>query len=130
MNMGFKTVVRTEGQRYQAGQESDAPQPGERDAPLTPRHANAAQARHQIIAFADEQRRKRAKNNAVDVDRTEPAKSQPQGRSKIVGIIEETGQRHADRRRDHEPEHPEVKPSSNNTPIDQLIKVDTGEPAA
>ena len=49
--------------------------------------------------------------------------------AEIVGIIEEAGQRHADRRRDHEPEHPQVKPGSHNTPIDQLIKVDTGEPA-
>ena len=74
----FKTVVRTEGQRNEPGQESDVPHPGERDAPLTPRHANAAQARHQIIAFADEQRRKRAEDDAVDVDRPEPAEGQPQ----------------------------------------------------
>ena len=126
---GFKTVVRPERQRYQAGQESDAPNPSERDAPLAPRHSNAAQARHQIIAFADEQRRKRAEYDAIDVHRTEAAKGQPQGRTKIVGIVEKTRQGHADRRRNDEPEHSQVKPSSDDTPIDKLIKVDTGEPA-
>src|SRR6266700_5347334 len=110
----FKTVVRPERQRYEAGQESDAPHPGEWDSPLTPGHSNAAQARDQIIAFANEQRRKRAENDAIDVDRTEPAKGQPQGRTQIIGIVEETRQCHADRRRDNEPEHPQVKPSSDD----------------
>src|SRR6266403_4602868 len=49
--------------------------------------------------------------------------------AEVIGIIEEAGQRYADRGGDYEPEHPPIKPRQHHPPIDQLIQVDAGKSA-
>src|SRR5258708_16441390 len=49
--------------------------------------------------------------------------------AEVMGIIEEAGQRYADRGGDYEQEHPPIKPRQHHPPIDQLIQVDAGKPA-
>src|SRR6202030_605781 len=66
----FEPVIVAERQRDEPGQEGEAPHPRQRDAPFSVDHPDPAQARHQIIAFADEQGRKGTEDDAVDVDRS------------------------------------------------------------
>ena len=125
----FEAVVVAERQRDERGRGDDVPHPGQRHAPLRPWHPHAAEARHQVIAFADEEGGKGAEDDAVDVDRPQPAEGQPEGAAEIVGIVEEARQQDTDRRRDQEPEHAPIEPDPHHRPIDQLIQVDTGESA-
>ena len=125
----FEAVVFAERQRDERSRHDDIPQPGQRYAQLRPWHPHTAKARHQVIAFADEERGKGAKDDAVDVNRPQPAEGQSQGGAEIIGIVEEARQRHADRRCDQEPKHAPIKPGSHHRPINQFIQVDAVEPA-
>ena len=127
---GFETVIVAERQRDEAGHQDDVPDPGQRDAQVAPIHPHAAQARHQIVALADEQIGEGAHDDAIDVDGTESTECQFQAMAEIVREGEQARNDHPDRRRDHQPEHAPIKPGSNHRPIDQRIEVDAGKPAA
>ena len=101
--------------------------PGERHAPLRPWHPHAAQPRHQVITFADEERGEGAEDDAVDMDRPQPAEGQLERAAEIVRVVEQARQQHADRRCDQEPEHAPKEPDPHHRPIDQLVEVDTGK---
>ena len=65
----FQAVIVAERQRDERGGRNEIPHPGQGHAPLRPGHSHAAEARHQVVAFADEEGGKGAKDDAVDVDR-------------------------------------------------------------
>ena len=123
----LQAVVLAEHQRDEGRRGDEVPDPGERDVPLRPRHLHAAQARHQVVALADEQRGERAEDHAVDVYRAQPAEIGLQMAAEIVGEVEHAGQQHAHGRRDEQPEHAPIEPGSHASPVDQGIEVDAGE---
>ena len=106
----LEAVVLAEHQRDERRRGGDVPDPGERNVPLRPGHPHAAQPRHQIVAFADEEGGKRAEDHAVDVHRPQPAEGGFQAGAEIVGIVEEPRQQHAHRGGDQQPEHAPVEP--------------------
>ena len=83
----FEAVIVAERQRDEAGHQAEVPHPGQRTPKSAEYDPNAAQARHQIIALADEQIGEGAHDDAVDMDGTEPAECQPQTMAEIVGKV-------------------------------------------
>ena len=55
----FEPVILAEPQPDETGHQADVPHPGQPARPTRPDTPNAAQPRHQIVAFADEQRSRR-----------------------------------------------------------------------
>ena len=127
---GFEALVPAHGQRRQPGDQADVPDPHHRHAELFAPHAHAAQPRHQVVAEADEEGGEGAEDHAVDVNRAQPAEGQLQRRRQIIREIEHGRDGHAERGREHQPEHAPVQPDLDQPLIHQSIEIDAGELAA
>ena len=91
----LKAVVLAEQERDQRRGRGQVPDPGQQHVPLRPGHAHAAKARDQVVAFADEEGGEGAEDDAVDVNRPQPAEGQLEAAAKIVGEVEQARQQHA-----------------------------------
>src|SRR5439155_3105301 len=68
-----------------------------------------------------EQRRERAPDHTVDVDRADPAEGEPGVVAEELGVIELGGHDHADRREEEQPEEPAGEPLPDQLAVDDLV---------
>src|SRR3989475_10464375 len=80
-----------------------------------------AEARHDVVAETDEQRRERAPDHTVDVDRADPAEGEPGVVAEELGVIELGGHDHADRREEEQTEEPAGEPLPDQLAVDDLV---------
>src|SRR5205823_11247613 len=90
-------------------------------APVRVPQPHPAEARHDVVAEADEERRERAPDHAVDVDRTDTAEGEPGTVAEELGVGELGGQDDAHGRKDEQPEKPAGEPPADHLPVDDLV---------
>src|SRR3546814_10126551 len=86
---GLEALVPAQCQRQQADSDVDVPDPAHHRADLRPYHTHAAEARHQVVAEAEEEGGEGTEDDAVHVDRPQPPEGELQGSTQVVGKMEQ-----------------------------------------
>src|SRR3546814_9590595 len=84
-----------------------------------PYHTHAAEARHQVVAEAEEEGGEGTEDDAVHVDRPQPPEGELQGSTQVVGKIEQGRDGDAHRRGQHQPEHAPVEPQPDEPAVNR-----------
>jgi len=82
------------------------------------------------VAEADEERRERAPDDAVDVHRTQAAEREPRGVAQEPGIGELQRDQRADRGEDQQPGQAPAQPGADQRGIDERVVTRGGVAAA
>src|SRR5206468_2874818 len=117
----FPAAVPAGGEEDDGHGQVRVPHPQEPVAPAPVPEPHSAEARHDVVAEADEQRRERAPDHAVDVDGTDPAEGEPGTVAEELGVGELGGQDDAHGRKDEQPEKPAGEPPADHLPVDDLV---------
>ena len=118
---GLPAPVEAGGEEDDGHGQVQVPDPEQPMAPALVPQSHAAEARHDVVAEANEERGERAPDHAVDVDRAEPAEGEPGLVAEEFRVRELSGQDDAQRREEEEPEEAPGEPAPDQRPIDDVV---------
>src|SRR5436309_1808295 len=101
--------------------EVQVPHPEEAETPALLPEPDAREARDDVEAKADEERREGAPDHPVDVHGPEPSEGEPGGVAEEVRIVELGGDEHADRGKEQQPAEPGCKPLPDQVDVHQRV---------